>query len=150
MGAILSLLLSTSSLLLLSVLLLDAPAPLPEDLATLRAVSQLTTALLLLQLLLSLVTLSHLLCPSSSPTFLLSVGVREGQSGLLTTYGATSQQPGPVAREDITVFYQRVHPPSSLPKLLEPLLLPLPGAVLPGQALALLLSLLLLPLQLSL
>ena len=148
-AAIFSLLLSTSTLLLLLILLLDGQGRTPEQEPLHRAVHGVTLAYFLLQLLMLVLALGHQLL-NSSATFHLSIGVKEASSSSITTYGATAPSSSSLSKEDISVFYQRVAPRSSLPPALEPLALPLPGWLLPGQATCLLLALILLLLHLLL
>lgn len=150
--AILSLLLSTSTLLLLLITLVDVGKG--EELQTgmamppnhkleeeiIKAIKTVTIFYITLQLLMLLIGLRHLLCSSSSSsTFVLTLGVQERHSKTLTRYGATAETESPVAREDITVFYHRVKS-VTCPRPCEPLSLPCSGWLLPGQAFCLILS----------
>ena len=55
-----------------------------------------------------IISLKSVICYESSSNFLLSVGVRERQTRVVTSYGATSNTDGPVVKEDVTVYYHRI------------------------------------------
>ena len=160
--AILSLLLSTSTLLLLLITLVDVGKG--EDLQTgmlqssehqvenqiIKVVKSATTVYIILQLLMLLIGLRHIMCsPSSSNTFVLTLGMKERHSKTMTRYGATAETQAPVCKDDITVFYHRVKS-GNCPRPCEPLTLPSSGWLLPGQAACLVLAVLLFLLHLGL
>jgi len=148
--AILSLLLSTSTLLLLLITLVDVGKG--EELISeqhqaeekiIKGIKAVTTIYITLQLLMLLISLRHIMCsPGSSNTFVLSLGVKERHSKTMTRYGATAATQTPVCSDDITVFYHRVKN-VSCPRPCEPLTLPITGWLLPGQAICLLLAIIL-------
>jgi len=150
--AILSLLLSTSTLLLLLITLVDVGKG--EDLLPhsehhqaeeqiIGVIKTVTLIYIILQLLMLFIGLRHIMCSfNSSDTFILTLGVKERHSKTMTRYGATAETQAPVHRDDITVFYHRVKT-GSCPRSCEPLSLPISGWLLPGQTACLLLAIIL-------
>ena len=55
-----------------------------------------------------MIALKSVICLESGDNFVLTVGVREGETRRLTSYGATAESNCPVKTEDITVYYHRV------------------------------------------
>ena len=55
-----------------------------------------------------MVGLRSVICLETGASFVLSVGVREAEAGVVTSYGATGGSSGPVREDDITVYYRRV------------------------------------------
>ena len=60
------------------------------------------------QAVLLVVGLRSVICLETGASFVLSVGVREAEAGVVTSYGATGGSSGPVREDDITVYYRRV------------------------------------------
>ena len=61
-----------------------------------------------MQAVLLVVGLRSVICLETGASFVLSVGVREAEAGVVTSYGATGGSSGPVREDDITVYYRRV------------------------------------------